>query len=321
MAIALVFPGQGAQYVGMGMELAQQFPKARQVLDQADKTLRFAISDVIAHGPDDELIRTDMSQPAILVASWMSYQVAAQQIQPFMFDATGGLSLGEYTALVAAEAISFADALELVRVRGRAMQEAAEAVPSGMVALIGADETAAAALCDDVRGDEVLQVANLNSTGQVVISGSQGACERAVAAAKDHGIRRAMPLKVAGAFHSALMEPAAEKLAKALARVSFSDPQVPVYSNVTAEAVTCAGDIPDLLIKQLTNPVRWAASVENMTNSAEVTTYLELGPGKTLGGMISRTVKDVNCYNLDNLDDLERLIKLNHSQGAGGDAN
>ena len=303
MGRALVFPGQGAQYVGMGMELAQHYPVARALLDEADNALGFSLSDIIAHGPEAELTRTDISQPAILVVSIMALAVLKTVVKPLTFHAVAGLSLGEYSALVAAEAISFHDAVRLVRLRGQAMQAAAELVPSGMVALIGADEASATKLCEAANGGEVLQVANLNSPGQVVISGTKSACDRAMAQAKDHGLRRAIALPVAGAFHSALMAPAAAQLRAALEATKFRDPQVPVYTNVHAGPVQRASEIPALLEAQLTKPVRWAESVVAM-KAAGIETYWELGPGKTLSGMIARTVTDVTMRNLDNANDV-----------------
>jgi [acyl-carrier-protein] S-malonyltransferase len=307
MTRALVFPGQGAQYVGMAMELAQRHPVARDLLDRADRALGMGLSDVIANGPEAELTRTDLSQPAILVASVMALEVLKTVVKPLSFAATAGLSLGEYTALVAAGALGFEDAVRLVRLRGQAMQAAAELVPSGMVALIGADEAGAAKLCAAAAQGEVLQVANLNAPGQVVISGAKAACERAAALAKDHGIRKAVALQVAGAFHSALMLPAAERLRAALAATAFSDPQVPVYSNVNAAPVTRAADIAGLLEAQLTQPVRWADSVANL-QKAGVSEFWELGPGKTLCGMITRTVSGVGLKNLDKAADLAAFL-------------
>lgn len=308
MKLALVFPGQGAQYVGMAMELAQRYPIAREVLDQADDVLGFGLSDIIANGPKDELTRTDISQPAILVASWMAFQVLRDTARPLLFHATGGLSLGEYTALVAGEALSFEDALRLVRVRGLAMQEAAEAVPSGMVALIGADEAGATALCEAAADGDVLQVANLNATGQVVIAGAEAACQRAVDLARDHGIRRAMKLDVAGAFHSELMAPAADRLADALSQVAFQLPRIPVWSNVTGRPVTAASEIPDLLVRQLTSTVRWADCLQSIQADGGCSTFYELGPGKTICGMISRTLAGAVAANLDTPDDLPALL-------------
>ena len=307
MRRALVFPGQGAQYVGMGMELAERHPVARELLTQADEALGFKLSEVIAKGPEAELTRTDISQPAILVVSVMALAVLKTVVKPLTFDAVAGLSLGEYTALVAAEALPFRDAVMLVRLRGQAMQAAAEAVPSGMVALIGADEVSAGKLCAAAANGEVLQVANLNSPGQVVISGSKSACDRAVAQAKDHGIRKAISLPVAGAFHSALMAPAADRLRAALAKAPFKDPTVPVYTNVHAGPVTKASEIPALLEAQLTKPVRWADSVVAM-KAAGIDGFWELGPGKTLCGMITRTVTGAELRNLDKADDLAAFV-------------
>jgi [acyl-carrier-protein] S-malonyltransferase len=314
MAKALVFPGQGAQYVGMATSLAALHPQAKALLEEADAVLGFALSQVIAEGPEAELTRTDISQPAILVASLMALAVLKAKLGDSYDNSYGkadvqavaGLSLGEYTALVAAGALTFADAVKLVRIRGEAMQAAAEAVPSGMVALIGPDEATAQKLCDAAGGGEVLQVANLNATGQVVISGAKSACERAIAQAKDFGIRRAVALPVAGAFHSALMAPAAERLKAALAATPIADPKIPVYTNVHAGAVTRAAEIPALLVSQLTNPVRWAQSVQNM-QAAGISEFWEIGPNKHLSGMIARTVQNVVCKNLDKAEDLAQF--------------
>jgi [acyl-carrier-protein] S-malonyltransferase len=303
MSLALVFPGQGAQYVGMGKALAETCAPARALLAQADAALGFSLSKIMAEGPESELTRTDLSQPAILVHSLMAHAALKEKLGSLPCAATAGLSLGEYSALVAAGAVDFVDAVKLVRLRGEAMQAAAEAVASGMVALIGPDEATAAKLCEAAAEGDVLQVANLNSPGQVVISGAKAACERAAAKAKDFGIRRAVPLPVAGAFHSALMAPAAERLKTALAATRFRDPTVPVYTNVTAQPVTKASEIPDLLVRQLTSPVRWADSVVNL-QKAGVTECWELGPQKQLSGMIARTVQGVACKNVDTPADL-----------------
>jgi [acyl-carrier-protein] S-malonyltransferase len=303
MSLALVFPGQGAQLVGMGAALAEACAPARALLAQADDVLGFPLSAVMASGPEDRLGRTDLCQPAILVHSCMAHAALKEKLGSLPCAAVAGLSLGEYSALVAANAVDFADAVRLVRLRGEAMQAAAEAVPSGMVALIGPDEDTARRLCEAAAEGEVLQVANLNSPGQVVISGARGACERAAAKAKDFGIRRAVPLPVAGAFHSALMAPAAERLQAALAVTRFRDPQVPVYTNVTARPVTSAAEIPGLLVRQLTSPVRWAESVVNLQKDG-VTECWELGPQKQLSGMIARTVQGVTTRNVDGPADL-----------------
>ncbi|GDY11231.1 malonyl CoA-acyl carrier protein transacylase [Planctomycetota bacterium] len=310
MSRSLVFPGQGAQYVGIGVSLAEKHPAARDILDRADRALGFALSDIMANGPEADLTRTDRSQLAILTASMMAFAVVKQQFSNFgrtlAFTATAGLSLGEYTALVVAEALSFEDALGLVKVRGEAMQAAADAVAGGMVALVGPDEATATALCAAAAEGEVLVVANLNCPGQVVISGTKSACARAVAKAKEFNCRRAIPLSVAGAFHSPLMAPAAERLGAALAGVAFRDPKVPVYANVTAAPVVKAADLPGLLARQLTSPVRWADSVVRMQADG-VTQIWELGPGKTLSGMVERTVKGLAVRNLDTAEDALRF--------------
>jgi [acyl-carrier-protein] S-malonyltransferase len=309
MTLALVFPGQGAQYVGMGKDLASQVPAAGALLAEAEAILGLPLGRLMAAGPDTELQRTDLSQPAILVASLMALAALRTRGEP-AFVATAGLSLGEYTALVAAGAIAFADAVRLVRIRGEAMQAAAMAVPSGMLALVGADEAAATLLCASCADGEVLEVANLNSPGQVVISGAAAACARAqarvAAAGKELGIRKAIPLAVAGAFHSALMQPAAARLSQALAATPIAMPRVPVYANVTGAAVSDPAAIPALLVAQLTKPVRWADDVAAMHRTG-IDDFLELGPKATLGGMIARTVQGVRCRNLDQHADLAAL--------------
>ncbi len=282
----------------MAADIAAACPEARDLLIAAEAALGLPLGRIMAEGPEAELTRTDISQPAILVHSLMAMALARQRGTLPAFAAAAGLSLGEYTALVAAEAIAPIDAVRLVRLRGQAMQAAAEATPGGMVALIGPDEATAQQLCAACAQGGVLVVANLNAPGQVVIAGDQAACARAVAAAKDHGIRRAVPLAVAGAFHSPHMAPAGERLRAALAATAIRDPQVPVYSNVHASPVRRADEIPDLLVRQLTQPVRWAEGVARMRADG-ITDFLELGPGKTLSGMIARIAPDARCANLD----------------------
>jgi [acyl-carrier-protein] S-malonyltransferase len=303
MTLAFIFPGQGAQYVGMAKDLAATVPAARALLDQAEAALGLPLARLMAEGPEADLTRTDISQPVILLASLMALEALRARLGALpAFAATAGLSLGEYTALVAAGALDPLTALRLVRLRGEAMQAAAEAVPSGMVALLGGEEPAAQALCVAAAGGEVLQVANLNSPGQVVIAGAVAACARAVDQAKAHGFKRAIPLKVAGAFHSALMAPAAARLGAALANAAISDPRVLVYSNVTAAPVTRAADIPALLVDQLTRPVRWADSMVAM-NRTGIDTFWEFGPGKTLSKMLAGTVPSATCRNVDGAAD------------------
>jgi [acyl-carrier-protein] S-malonyltransferase len=300
MVAFAMFPGQGAQFVGMSSELQERSPIARDLLAEANDVLGYDLGALMRDGTEATLTRTDISQPAILVHSWMAWQTWQATQSDVTFVATGGLSLGEYTALLAAGVMSFADAVRLVHLRGTAMQAAAEARAGGMVALIGPDEAQAQALCDAVTDGDVLVVANLNSAGQVVLSGDASACERAVAAAREHGVRRAMPLPVAGAFHSPHMAPAAEQLAAALAEVDLQAPRIPVFANVTAQPVTDVETIRSLLVQQLTAPVRWAASLLAVREDLGADTFFEFGPGKSLGGMVARTVgKDVQTTAID----------------------
>lgn len=300
----ILCPGQGAQAVAMGRAWAAASPAAKAVFDEADSlltaTLGAPLSELCFEGPADTLNRTDVSQPAIYTASVASYRGLIQELgHDFPLVATAGLSLGEYTALHLAGAFSFADGLKLVALRGRAMQEAAETVPSSMVALIGADEDKANALCDAARENDILVAANFNAPGQVVISGSVGACDRAEKLAPDHGLR-ATRLAVAGAFHSPIMQPAAERLAEALAKAPIGTARCTVMSNVTGAA---HGPDPDLirkrLVEQLTSPVRWAANCEYLAAKHAAADWHELAPGKSLAGMMRRINKGVKVTTHD----------------------
>jgi [acyl-carrier-protein] S-malonyltransferase len=293
-------PGQGAQAVAMGKAWHDASPEARAVFETADgilgSRLGAPLSRLCFEGPAERLNQTDVSQPAIYVASvacWRGMLARASKGNgESNLSATAGLSLGEYTALHIANAFSFEDGLELVTLRGRAMQDAAEAQPSGMLALIGADEAQAQSVCDEARGSDVLVAANFNAPGQVVLSGSRPALERAAAAASSKGLRAA-PLPVAGAFHSPLMAPAAARLREALAKTPIRDPRYPVVSNVTARphaptpGRTMADAIRDLLVQQLTSPVRWAQSCSWMIANCRGE-YHELAPGATLAGLMRR---------------------------------
>jgi [acyl-carrier-protein] S-malonyltransferase len=311
----ILCPGQGAQAVGMGKAWYQASVDARAVFDEADQVLGSrlgaSLTALCFEGPPDKLNRTDISQPAIytagvacwraLLAKWGSGDGEAP------LRAVAGLSLGEYTALHLAGAFSFRDGLELVALRGRAMQDAAEAVPSGMLALIGADEASAQAVCDEAKGGgggtDVLVCANFNAPGQVVLSGSRSALERAAAVATAKGLRSA-PLPVAGAFHSPLMAPAAERLGSALEQTPIKDPRAVVVSNVTGRphgaegGRTMADSIRGLLVKQLTSPVRWAESCAWMVANAKGE-FHELAPGATLAGLMRRIDKATKVLSHD----------------------
>jgi [acyl-carrier-protein] S-malonyltransferase len=284
----ILCPGQGAQIVGMGKSLFDYSASIRELFQSAGRILGFDLASICLNGPEDRLNQTDISQPAIYVTSIASYRTA---VESGLFDAGAvtayaGLSLGEYTALHLSGAIGFEEGLRLVALRGKYMQEAAVASPSGMVALIGADEAAARKICDENAQGEVLVPANYNAPGQIVLSGSIAACQRAVAAADALGIR-AMPLKVAGAFHSPLMQSAANKMTAELARVSFSQPAKTVYSNVTARPHAEPEAIKRLLVEQIVSPVRWEQTMQALVAAPEAR-FIELAPGKTLAGLAKR---------------------------------
>jgi [acyl-carrier-protein] S-malonyltransferase len=284
---AVIFPGQGAQLVGMGADVAAASKRAADIFQRANDVLGFDLRAACFNGPAETLEATDVQQPAILVTSIALLEALAEHNDlNEMAGATAGLSLGEYTALYFAGSLSFEDAVTLVRKRGELMQSAADAQPSGMVSLIGADEAKATALCEKAADGDVLVPANLNCPGQVVISGGSAACERAVKSADEFGMR-AIPLKVAGAFHSPLMQPAADALGEVLAQVEIKAPRIPVWSNVTAEQHTTPDAIRDLLQKQVTSAVRWHACITRM-QQAGCATFIEVGPNRVLTGMMRK---------------------------------
>lgn len=288
MTEALLFPGQGAQYAGMGQDWSEAHPAARRVLEEADEALGFSLTQAM-WGPEPSIDRTDIAQPAILAVSAAVVAVLEADHGLVRTEAplAAGLSLGEYTALWFAGALELGDALRLVRLRGEAMQDASEACPSGMVSLMGATEDSATALAAVGAAHGICQVANLNSPSQIIVSGELAALDAVEAAAKDHGVRRAVRLSVAGAFHSEVMRPAAERLAAALEAVEVREPAVPVISNVTAAPVAGASEIRGLLARQLTAPVLWERSMRAAT-SMGVDQFLEPGPGKVLAGLMRK---------------------------------
>lgn len=310
-ASIILCPGQGAQVVGMGRAWHDHSPEARAIFARADEVLsdRFGakLSTLCFEGPPERLNRTDVSQPAIYVTSVACWRglLATWGMTPgeARITAAAGLSLGEYTALHLAGCFDFEDGLEMVALRGQAMQDAAEASPSGMLALIGADESQAVVVCDQAREDGVLVCANFNAPGQVVLSGDKAAIERAVGVAATMGLR-ATPLPVAGAFHSPLMQPAAARLAEALTAKRFHEPRCPVVSNVTARPYAGAAIVDEIkvrLVEQLTAPVRWEASCRWLigTYGGAEQTWLELAPGKTLAGLMRRIDKNVKVVSHD----------------------
>ena len=293
MSRAFVFPGQGAQAIGMGMELAESWPVAKAVFDEVDEALGEKLSVLIREGDIAELTLTQNAQPALMATSMAAVRVL--EAEGFALKGTAdfvaGHSLGEYSALCAAGSLSLADTARLLRIRGVAMQEAVPVGVGAMAALLGLDFAAAAEVAAEAAQGEVCQAANDNDPGQVVVSGHKAAVERAVEIAKARGAKRAILLPVSAPFHCALMQPAAARMAEALAGVVISDPVVPVVANVRAEAVTEASKIADLLVAQVTGSVRWRESVLWMER-AGVTEYWEVGAGKALSGMIRRIQKE-----------------------------
>ena len=304
MTAAILFPGQGAQFVGMGQEWAEAFPAARETFQQADEALGFSLSEAI-WSADADVHRTDIAQPGILVTSAAIMRVleAEGQVDRSQVPLSAGLSLGEYSALWLAGAFSFEDALRLVHLRGQAMQQAAEATPSGMLSLLGATQQTATALAEEASQAGVCQVANLNSPSQIILSGENTAIDAAEAAAKDHGIRRCIRLSVAGAFHSEVMRPAAERLQEALLDVEILPPKIPVLSNVTAEPAGSPDMIRELLARQVCAPVLWERSMRAALALGQ-TEFIEQGPGKVLAGLMRKTDKEARVRSVAALGDL-----------------
>ncbi len=307
---AFVFPGQGSQKVGMGVELAQASAAARAVFEEVDDALGQKLSAIMRDGPDDALLLTENAQPAIMANAIAVLRVLEQEggiVLADKADYVAGHSLGEYTALCAAGAFSLADTARLLKLRGQAMQAAVPLGVGTMCALLGADLEKAQALADAAAEGEVCTVANDNDPGQVVLSGHTAAIERAVAMAKDHGIKRGVILPVSAPFHCPLMQPAADAMAEALARTPPGPLRVALYANVTAAPVTDPTEVARLLVGQVTARVRWRESVIAM-HEAGVETFVELG-GKVLGPMIGRTVSDVDVTSVVAMADIEALAK------------
>lgn len=289
---AYVFPGQGAQFVGMGKDLYLENTEAKALFEQANEILGFRISDLMFAGTEEDLRQTKITQPAIFIHSLATYIAKKQDEKP---DMTAGHSLGEFSALVVAGALSFEDGLKLVRERANAMQEACEAQPSTMAAILGLDDKIVEEVCDEI--EDIVVPANYNSPGQIVISGTIEGVNRACEILKARGAKRAMPLKVGGAFHSPLMEPARIKLAKAIENTIFSKPVCKIYQNATAKDSDDPEVIRKNLIDQLTAPVRWTQSVENMVrDGAEV--FIECGPGNVLSGLIAKIAPEKKTIKL-----------------------
>lgn len=302
---ALLFAGQGAQVVGMGKDLSEEFPDVFAKLKPAADSLGIGLTDVCFNGPEDQLTRTEFAQPGIYFASWLCLEALRSRVGDLKFDATAGLSLGEFTALAAAGAMSFEDGLKVVHLRGRYMQEACDETDGLMAAIIGLDRDATQAICDEAG----VELANLNCPGQLVISGETAKIHAACELAKAKGAKRALPIKVAGAYHSKLMTSAASKLGEALDGIAVSAPAVPVISNVTAAAHVDPSSIRSLLVQQVTSPVRWEDSIRAMIADG-FTRFIELGPGNTLCGFMKRIDSSVEALNVSNAASLEKAVEV-----------
>lgn len=301
---ALLFAGQGAQVVGMGKDLAEQFPSAKCWFDRANQALGYDLASVCFNGPEAELTKTENAQPGIFLVSWVAFQLLKEKVPNLQFQATAGLSLGEFTALTAAGVMSFEDGLNVVRQRGRFMQEACEATKGGMAAIIGLDETPTRQVCAEAG----VELANLNCPGQLVISGEAEKINKACELAKAKGAKRALPLTVAGAYHSKLMASAQPKLKEALAKIPLNIPGVPVISNVTAQPHVAPADIHNRLVEQVTSSVRWEESIRYLLAQG-FTRFIELGPGTALTGFMKRIDKTAQALNIADVASLDATVK------------
>jgi len=289
---AYVFPGQGAQYIGMGKDLYDTYPLAKEMFEKANDILGFRITDLMFNGTEEDLRQTKVTQPAIFLHSVILAATSGQKSMP---DMVAGHSLGEFSALVANKTVSFENALVLVAKRAMAMQKACEAEPSTMAAIIGIEDEKVEQICSEIA--EIVVPANYNSPGQLVISGSMKGIEIACEKIKEAGARRALPLKVGGAFHSPLMESARVELDEAIKNTTFNTPVCPIYQNVTALAVSNPDVIKTNLINQLTAPVKWTQMVQNMINDG-ATTFIEVGPGQVLQGLVKKVNSTVEAYSI-----------------------
>ena len=307
MKTAFVFPGQGAQAPGMGRELATSVPASREIFAAADQALAFEISALCFEGSAEDLALTENTQPAILTVSIAAWRALAERgIKP---QATAGHSLGEYSAHVAAGTIPFADAVRSVRARGRFMQEAVPLGQGAMAAILGLDLEKVSEVCAAVADHQVVEAANINGPGQVVLAGHAGAVHRAIEACREAGARRAVELAVSAPFHSSLMKPAADRLAPILEEIPFADPNVPVYTNVDAKPVTRAAAARNALVRQVASPVRWHELVERMANDG-FDTFVEIGPGNVLSGLARRIRRDLKTLQVSDPRGIEAAVEL-----------
>ena len=297
--IGFLFPGQGAQSVGMGRRLVENFPSARALYDRASEILGYDLARLCLEGPAEDLDSTIYSQPALFVTSLAAVESLRAESPDVVLscEAVAGLSLGEYTALVFAGVLSFEDGLRVVQQRGMAMQKAADAAAGGMVSILGLERSEVEKLCREARGDETLEIANLLCPGNIVVSGAVGACERAAELAPKKGAMKAVPLAVAGAFHTQIMRPADEELAAALAKVELQRPRIPVISNVDAQPHDDPEEIRRLLIRQVISPVLWEDSMRYLIAQG-FDHFYEVGPGRVLLGLLRRIDRKLPCHSV-----------------------
>ena len=306
--VAYVFPGQGSQKVGMGRDLSQQSGPSLTVFQEADRVLGFPLSRLCFEGPEEELRQTINAQPALVTMSYACLQAALAEAGPAEVPSPAflaGHSLGEYTALAVAGVLDFPTTVYLARERGRLMQEAGQKTPGSMAAILGMDEAAVSAICREAG----VWLANINCPGQLVISGAQADVEKAVALAQARGASRAMRLQVSGAFHSPLMQPAADGMQEIIRGLNFRDPSVPIIANTSARPLTRGSEIKDELLRQLCHSVQWQSSVEYMIDNG-VNTFIEIGSGKVLTGLIRRINRNVRTLNIEEAGDLKNILAL-----------
>jgi [acyl-carrier-protein] S-malonyltransferase len=297
MSIAYIFPGQGSQSPGMGKELADKFPVTRQIFEEADDALGFALSTLCFNGPAEELQLTENTQPAILATSVAVLRAIESEGFPKP-DFVAGHSLGEYSALVAAGSLSLTDAVKTVRGRGRYMQEAVPVGTGAMAAILGSDVETVNAACGEAAQGQVCSAANINSPGQIVIAGDAAAIDRAIEILKARGAKRAVKLNVSAPFHCALMQPAQDRLSADLKQSQFNDLQTPLVTNVDAKPIKTGAEARDSLVRQVSQPVRWLQSVEFLSSHG-VQTFIEIGPGKVLSGLVRQINRELRCLNVE----------------------
>ncbi len=304
---AFVFPGQGAQYVGMGEEIAKEYYEAQEVFDNADKALDYKISEICFKGPEDKLQKTLHTQPAILTTSIACYKVLQKfNILP---DFVAGHSLGEYSAIVVANGMKFEDAVNIVAKRGKYMEEAVPNGKGAMAAILGLDSEIIKDICKEIsKNVGIVELANINCPGQIVAAGEKKATELLVKKVIENGAKKAIPLKVSGPFHSSLMSPAAEKLADDLNKTNINDTNIPIAINYSGEIVSDADKIKIGLKKQVNNSVLWDKSIRNLMEN-DVDTFIEIGPGKVLSGLIKKINKKVKVYNIENIKSLNKFVE------------